>query len=326
MTFSEYHVNEFAVHSEIDLPFDPLARAACPIPDANHVTLRRGSLAHLPSTLRRLRRQLVYDVGDGFLVEPTTKMGSLALHIDLKAKVLTVDCADEAVPAAAAWAFHAGLGAATVTRGGVPLHAAGLEIAGRNVALMAASGTGKSTLSWFLLERGARFGCDDLIPTYLTDAGVIAYPSVSLFPKLQREAVDRHGLNPAALRPADYGTGKEEYYAPLHPCRRVPGPAPLAAAFLLRPLPADAEGGLMHVHQMRDLVSVRCLPEDEAAATFQANLHALWLIGKWVNPQRIAALCRALAAQVPLYEVRYPKAYALLPEIAGALRRTVEAL
>ena len=318
----EYHVNEFAVESKIPLPFDPCARASCPIPDTNRVTLRRGSLAGLPSTLRKLRRQLVYDVGDGFLIEPN----GLALHVDLKARVLTVDCADDKLSAAAAWAFHAGLGAATVTRGGVPLHGAGLEVAGRVVALLAASGTGKSTLTWFLLTRGARFGNDDLIPTYLTDGGATAYPSVSLFPKLQREAVDRYGLDPAMLCVADYGTDEEEYYALLDEGQRVPGPAPLAAAFLLKPVPGQPDGGLLQAGRMRDLVSARRLPEDEAATTFRANLHALWLIGKWVNERRIAALCRDLAARVPLYELRYPRAYALLPEIEAAIKRVVEAV
>ena len=321
MAFSEFHINEFAVTSDIPLPFDPCARSLCPIPEGNHITLRRGSLAQVPSLLRKLRRQLVYDVGDGFLIEPR----GLTLHIDLKASVLTVDCAEEKLSAAAAWAFHAGLGAATVTRGGIPLHAAGLEIAGRMVALMAESGTGKSTLSWFLLSRGARFGSDDLIPTYLTNGGAMAYPSVSLYPKLQREAVDRHGLNPADLRVADYGTGEEEYYAPLEARQRVPGPRPLTAAFLLRPSDAETDGGLLQARRMRDLVAVRQVPEGEAAATFQENLHALWLIGKWVDEKRIAALCRALAAHVPLYELRYPKAYALLPELAEALRRITEA-
>lgn len=315
MTSTEYHVNEFAVHSEIALPFDA-ARSACPIPDGNHITLRRGSLAHIPSLLRTLRRQMVYDVGDGFLIEPH----GLALHIDLKARTLTVDCADEKVSAAAAWAFHAGLGAATIARGGVPLHGAGLEIAGRTVALLAASGTGKSTLSWFLIEQGARFGNDDLIPTYLTDTATTAYPSVSLFPKLQREAVDRHGLDPAALRPADYGTGEEEYYAPLLPAQRTPGPAPLIAAFLLRPWPETQEEGNGYGE-----VTARRLPEAEAAAIFQTNLHTLWLIGKWVDERRIATLCRTLAARVPLYEVRYPKAYHVLPDLAATLRRLTEA-
>lgn len=307
----EYHVNEFAVESEIALPFDASARAAHP--PASRVTLRRASLAHLPSTLRRIRRQLVYDVGDGFLVEPE----GLALHIDFKGRVLTLDCADEKLSAGAAWAFHAGLGAATVTHGGVPLHGAGLEVAGRYVALLADSGVGKSTLSWFLLQRGARFGNDDLVPVYLMDGGATAYPSVSLSPKLQREAVDRHGLNVADLRPAGYGTGEEEYYAPVPAARRVPAPAPLSAAFLLRPHPGgegDPAGG----------VTVRRLPDDEAAQTLRRNLHALWLIGKWVDERRIAALCRNLAACVPLYALAYARSYAALPALAETITRLAE--
>lgn len=319
MTGFLYHLNEFAVCSDFALPYDAQMRSS--VPPRDSITLRRASLAALPSTLRKLRRQLVYDVGDGFLVEPN----GLALHIDLKGRVLTVDCADEKLSAAAAWAFHAGLGAATVTRGGVPLHGAGLEIAGRYIALMASSGSGKSTLSWHLLQHGARFGNDDLIPAYLTDNGIVAYPSVSMFPKLQREAVDRHGLDYSALMPADYGTEEEEYYAAMPAACRVPAPAPLAAAFLLRPQPPETDG-LRSVEPSTDLVAVRRLPEDEAAATFQANLHALWLIGKWVDDRRIKALCRSIAARVPLFELSYSKTYALLPVLSDTITRLTEAL
>lgn len=316
MSDFEYHINEFAVHSDSRLPYDACARAASPIPAANHITLRRASLADIPCTLRKLRRQMVYDVGDGFLVEPP----GLALHIDLKAAVLTLDCPDDKLTVAAAWAVHAGLGAATLTRGGVPLHGAGLEIGGKYAALMADSGTGKSTLSWFLMTRGALFGNDDLIPTYLSEAGVTAYPSVSLSPKLSREAVDRHGLNPAVLPPANYGTGEEEYYVPLPPEKRVTAPAPLSAVFLLHPfLPApDApeHGG----------VTVERLPEDAAAATLRANLHAVWLLGKWMDGRKLDTLCRRLAAHVPVYTLAYSRAYALLPAVSAAIHTTLEML
>lgn len=319
MSLHEFHVNEFAVQSDFSLPYDAQMRSPCAPRDT--ITLRRASLAHIPSTLRQVRRQLVYDVGDGFLIEPN----GLALHIDLKGRVLTVDCADEKLSAAAAWAFHAGLGAATVTRGGVPLHGAGLEVAGHYVALMASSGSGKSTLSWHLLQHGARFGNDDLISAYLTGDGIVAYLSVSMFPKLQREAVDRHGLDYSALMPADYGTNEEEYYAPMPAERRIPAPAPLAAAFLLRPRPL-ASDGLPGMEPSIDLVAVRRLSEDEAAATFQANLHALWLIGKWVDDRRIRALCHSLAARVPLFELTYPKTYALLPALSDTITQIAEAL
>lgn len=314
-----YHINEFAVESEIDLPFDASARSACLLPGDNHIHIRRASLADIPCTMRKVRRQLIYDVGDGFLLEPP----GLALHIDFKGRVLTIDAPDEKVPVAGAWAIHAGLGAATLTHGGVPLHGAGLELAGKYVALMADSGTGKSTLSWFLLQRGAQFGNDDLIPAYLTDEKVVVYPSVSLFPKLSREAVDRHGLNVADLLPADYGTGEEEYYIPLPPSRRVPAPAPLSAVFLLRPCP-KADDGPLRLERLAGLVTTRRQAEDEAARTLERNLHALWLIGKWMDKRRIGALCHSLAARVPIYELSYPKAFALLPELGRAIERLAE--
>lgn len=318
MSVHYYHINEFAVESEFALPHDKDTHSVIPVSDSNRITIRRASLAELPCLMRKIRRQMIYDVGDGFLLEPRVGPEGLALHIDFKGRAFTVDCADECLPVAAAWAIHAGLGAATVTRGGVPLHGAGLEVAGRYVALMAASGSGKSTLSWFLMQQGARFGNDDLVPVYLAGDEAIAYPSISLFPKLQREAVDRHGLDYAALKPADYGTGEDEYYVPMPPTRRVPGPAPLAAVFLLRPQPLDGHG-LLRVERMADLVTAECLPEDEAAKTLWANLHALWLIGKWVDQRRIAALCQGLAARVPVYTLSYPKAYALLPALAAKI-------
>lgn len=315
-----YHINEFAVESEIELPFDASARSRYLLPGDNHILIRRASLADIPCTLRKVRRQILYDVGDGFLLEPP----GLALHIDFKGRVLTVDALDEKVPVAGAWAIHAGLGAATLTHGGVPLHGAGLEVAGKYVALMAASGTGKSTLSWFLLQRGARFGNDDLIPVYLDDDGATAFPAVSLFPKLQREAVNRHGLAVADLVPADYGTGEEEYYVPLPLPQRAPAPAPLSAVFLLRPRSTEGDGPL-RLGRMADAVTARRQAEDEAAQTLERNLHALWLIGKWMDGRRIAALCRRLAARVPVYEVSYPKAFALLPELARTIEHLTQA-
>ena len=323
MTFM-YFINEFIVRSDFALPCDTAACSPRAIGEADVITIRRASLADIPCTLRKVRPQMIYDVGDGFLLEPKTAYGFLALHIDFKGRTLTVDAPDERLDVASAWAIHAGLGAATLTHGGVPLHGSGMEIAGKSIALMADSGTGKSTLSWFLLGRGARFGNDDLIPVRMAEEEAIAYPSVSLYPKLQREAVDRHGLNTAALLPADYGTREEEYYVPLPLAQRVTAPAPLAAVFLLRPqrLPAD---GPVSVRRMREMVTTRRLTEDEATATLRQNLHAVWLIGKWMDGRKLDALCRRLAARVPTFELSYPRAFALLPAMAARIAETLEA-
>lgn len=319
-----YNINEFAVESDFLLPCGPAGASPRAIPDTDRLTLRRASLAHISCTLRKLRPQLIYDVGDGFLLEPNTTRGMLALHIDFHGRTLTVDCPDDRLEIASAWAIHAGLGVATLTHGGVPLHGAGLEVAGRYVALMAESGAGKSTLSGFLLERGARFGNDDLIPVRIDGDSALAFPSVSLYPKLSREAVDQRGLDIADLLLADYGTGEEEYYVPPPADRRVTAPCPLAAVFLIRPQPLPKES-LLTVQRMCESVTARRLLEDEAAAILRTNLHAAWLIEKWIDGRRLDVLCRELAARVPLYEVRYPKAYAVLPALAATLRRLTEA-
>lgn len=91
------------------MPHDAEARSLNSVPEENRIRITRASLADVPSTLRKIRRQLVYDVGDGFLFEP----GGLAMHIDYKGQAFAIDCEDEKLPVAAAWAIHAGLGAAT---------------------------------------------------------------------------------------------------------------------------------------------------------------------------------------------------------------------
>jgi len=172
-------------------------------------------------------------------------------------------------------------------------------------------------LSGFLLARGARFGNDDLIPVRMDGDQALAFPAVSLYPKLSREAVDQRGLNTADLLPADYGTGEEEYYVPLPPERRVPLPCPLAAVFLLQPMPLSP--GLRCVPRMPELVTARRLAEDESAAMLRRNLHAAWLVEKWMDRRKLDALCRRLAACVPCWALFYPKAFALLPEVAAVI-------
>ena len=318
---NHYHINEFVVASDFCLPLDAIARSHRTAPVTQTVTIQRASLANVPCSLRKIRPQLIYDVGDGFLLEPNTTRGMLAMHIDFKGQVMTVDCRDDQLEAASAWAIHAGLGVATLTHGGVPLHGSGLEVAGRYVALMADSGVGKSTTSWFLMGRGARFGNDDLVPVRLDGEQAIAFPSVSLYPKLSREAADGYGLPLSDLLPADYGTGEEEYYVPLPAARRVTAPRPLAAVFMLRPAPLPSP--VVSVPRMTDLVTAQRLPEDEAGLLLRRNLHAAWLIEKWMDGRKLDALCRNLAARVPAYVLSYPRSFAILPALAERITQIV---
>ncbi len=111
-----YDINEFAVESDFALPHDGSNCSPRAIGEADRITLRRGSLVHISCTMRKIRPRLIYDVGDGFLLEPMTVRGMLAMHIDFKGRALTVDCPDDLLEAAGAWAVHAGRGDADPSR------------------------------------------------------------------------------------------------------------------------------------------------------------------------------------------------------------------
>lgn len=302
-----YHVNEFAIASEFAFPCDPDGRSPQVVPEADHIVVRHGSFASISCVLRKVRRQLCYDVGNGLLLEPTCG----AIHIDYKGRVITVDADEDNLPAACAWVVHVGLSAATLFRGNLPLHAASVELAGHVVAVIAGSGTGKSTLCWHLLESGARFGCDDLVPVALGESGVSAFPSVSLFPKLHRDVLDRFGIDATRLRRADDGTGADEYWVTISPAQRVAGPRPLAAVFLLAPEPDG---------RCETWITAQRLSAEAAAKVLYGNLHGVWAIGKHLDAARLLTRCAALARQVPVYRLRYVRAFDTLPALATAMR------
>jgi len=315
MTF-RYFINEFSVRSDFPLALDASARS--PRTDLQEIVLRRASLADVPCVLRKIRRQLAYDVGEGFLLDLLSNNGPLTILIDYRARTVTVDCTDECLPIAAAWFTHAGLGAATVTHGGLPMHGAGLEVGGRYIALMAGSGVGKSTLSWYLLEHGARFANDDLVPLRWSNDVPIAYPAVSLYPNLSREMADRRRLDTAGLLHADHGREVQDYYVPISLEKRVTSPAPLSAVFVLRPHKAN-HGKLLQLGRMRDLVAARQMSPEAVLKTLGSNMHAVWLLGKWMNTQRLMILFHRLAESVPFYELSYPRTFAALPTLGESV-------
>jgi hypothetical protein len=326
-----YYINEFTIDSDLPLPLDTNAMPSTTTPHT--ITVRRQSLKNVPSLLRKVRRQLIYDVGDGFLLEPHL---DVALHIDFHGKTILVDCPDDPnrILVAAAWLLHAGLGASTLTHGGLPLHGAGLAIDNKYIALMADSGAGKSTLSSYLLDKGAIFGSDDLIPVHANTA----YPSVSQYPKISREVADSRGLALESLIKADYGTGEDEYYLPIPTEDRLVDPLPLSAIFALTPKRAtkvcqnpecdgdcgcggncacSAGDAAVPTYETGDVndITARRLEGDEASQFLAQNLHAAWLLGKYMNTRKLLERCSIVANQVPIIELSYTRSYELLPKI-----------
>lgn len=307
------YINEFAVDSEICLPGDPNSTARFTLPDVEPIIIHRKPLDKIPSLLRKIRPQLCYDVGNGILIDP----GNCSILIDYRGHKISVDAEDDKLEIAGQWVINMGLATATIIRGHLPLHGAGLQVDGRFIAIMAPSTVGKSTLSWHLLQKDAKFACDDLISTYYTDEQkFISYPSVSLCPKVHHSLVVRAGLDIKQLTRIDDGSNEEEYLIPLPMQKRVHFPQQLSAVFLLCP---DKNLALSEVYKSK-LAPVKFLSK------LPENLHSIWLTAKWWNWERLSKRCHQFAEQVPAYELCYNRSYSILPQLEELIRKQISKL
>jgi hypothetical protein len=312
-----YTINEFCLDCDFELTLD--GDVLPPIRPAWAIKVVRGSLSNLARTARLLRPQMAYDLGDSFLIDPYGPYAGVSMRIDLKARSMTLDCADMWLIMASSWVLNAGLGWATLRNGGLPLHGCGLVIDGHYVAIMGGGGVGKSTLAWYFIQHGALFGNDDLVPAYSEEIATYAQPSVSLYPTLLRDAVDQFGLDRTTLLPADYSKGKDEYFIPISANKRTVNRAPLAAIIWLEPQAIDVADPI-RIQRMKDLVSAKLSERGNGWIRIRQNMHAVWLLAKWMNEPKLDTKCKRLADQVPVYELSYPRTKAAIPQLARTIK------
>ncbi|HKZ14485.1 MAG TPA: hypothetical protein VJL81_11645 [Solirubrobacterales bacterium] len=105
------------------------------------------------------------------------------------------------------------------------IHAAGVLIDGRVLAVAADAGAGKSTLAAELLARGATFFCDDVLAVEPTGEGVVAHPG----PRLAKVAAARPDLVERLGRPL--GRAGEEVLVEV--AGAAGPPSPIAAVVIL---------------------------------------------------------------------------------------------
>lgn len=304
-TGGPFAFNQFSGRTELPLPSDPTPTSPrtgrrCPL------TIRRASLQDAPSTLRRIRKQPAYDLGHGVLVEPD----NLSFYVSYDGNEIIVDVADELQAYAAGWVLHAGAALSTLFTRGLPLHCAGASLDGHYFGILAAAGTGKSTTLWALLQSGALFANDDLLPVFFESAAPTAYPSVSLFPKLHRASLECEGLDWTRYQVAP--PNEDKFWVPIPAVQRIIEPQTLSALFLLQP----AQGQGEEVRVVRASLA-------DAAGAIRQNLHGLWLVQKYVSAARLSALVDTLAQSVPVYTLRYQKRFEVLPQMVEAIRVTL---
>jgi hypothetical protein len=137
------------------------------------------------------------------------------------------------------------------------LHAAVAEFRGRAIAVVASSGTGKSTAILALMHEGFRYLSDELAPIDLSTLRVHAYPRAL--------CLKANPPSPYSI-PADTLRTPERWYIPneLLPGASLTAPTPLAAIFLL------ARDSGTRPRRLRPL-----RPAEAAAKLFSNTLNAL---------------------------------------------------
>ena len=119
-------------------------------------------------------------------------------------------------------------------RGLLPLHANAIEVDGRAVAFMGASGDGKSTLAAWFHDHGLRVLADDVCVVCFDEAGrAMATPGLARV-RLWHDALERSGRS-AVDHPLSFsGEGKRQKYdVALDRVSDSRRPVPLAAVYLL---------------------------------------------------------------------------------------------
>jgi hypothetical protein len=213
---------------------------------------------------------------------------------------------------------EAGLAAALVRHlhGGTSLHASTIAIDGRAIAFLGRSGAGKSTIAASLARApDVLFVSDDILRIHLGDAGAIAHPSETEH-WLTAESANALGFVDV-VDPAERGDARlrrivdvvdpAERKAPRLAQRVAREPVPLTALIALAMDDACVGPSLVRLRGVAALGHVvACLvrfvldePEEQL--------------------RELAAIERLLGA-TPLYELRYPRTYATLPEVAATIR------
>ncbi len=313
----EYLIGQFRVRSDFVLPCDPGVVA---VHDDTEIDL---AVRRAMQPLDEFSQAFYIDRRHGGLVRAyATEEGILLclghfikIHICREGNGMDVFAVDEYQNLAAAAVVNAGVSICTLLHNAIPLHAAGIELDGKFIGIMAPSGTGKSTLSWSLLKNGAFYGNDDVIPVRCSDEAVTAHPFVGLFFKSDRTVRNNENIAPADCIEIHQYT--EEIWLPVPAERRVCGPRPLHALFVLDPV--EDSGAL------RQSVSIERKEGSSALSLLLGNIQALWVVYHLLDKQRLFSQLTTLAGSVPVFTVHYERNLSVLPSIEDRMRKLLAA-
>jgi len=191
-------------------------------------------------------------------------------------------------------------------RGREVLHAAGIVIAGRLIAIVAASGTGKSATTCNLIAQGGRFFADDVLAMEVADGHVLAHPGTRLLNVLAHdlEAIPEPGRARLGER---LGESDKVHFVP----QGFSGPLPVRGLLFLRRGQEVADTGLGTLENASSqLLGNAFLPYLDSAARLAGQLEVMSALAQTVplaqleiaagdGPPAVATIAREWAERLP---------------------------
>lgn len=303
-----YHIYDLSVNSDLDLPADPSIKATTD-------PARTLSVLYLPEALQEFTRvQWIssrygglirsYDTQEGILVCVEGEKHHLRFWASSDGSTLKFDSSCSIAPAVIA---NLGLSICKLLQGDVTLHGVAVEVGRKLVGVLARSQTGKSTLLWTLLDAGAQFAGDDVLPVHIQDAKVVATPSVSLHAKFSQETLVQRDIDHTQLQPISRDA--DVFWLPFARESRAVDERQLDALFVLQPTP------FMDV----DTVHVSRLGGGEAISLLMENTHGLWAAYPVLDGRRLFDIYAALVKNMPIYVLAYVRRYEVLPRLVDTI-------
>ncbi len=198
--------------------------------------------------------------------------------------------------------------ASLTLQGEEPLHSTVVEIEGRAIGLLGLSGAGKSTLAAFLIGQGADLVTDDMLRVVFSNGAPLAYPGpyrLKLF-----EEPGRRFLPGAFVHGYFNAMSGKVMLQPRAGTSAHRPPRPLSALFHLDAdrLPSD---GAVGASRLAGLELVKAIISSA-------------MDNRYADPRRLERQLRfatKVAEALPVYDLRYPRSFDVMDEVAHVIRR-----
>jgi hypothetical protein len=199
-------------------------------------------------------------------------------------------------------------------QGLIPIHGSGILIRNRVWGFLGGPGIGKSTLQTQLLNQGAEYFSDDVIPLKIEDEQIFSfqgYPAVKLEPSISEMFashlfIDVQNLPDGATK-AVYCLSPEKL-----PVQKV---YPLGGLFLLHPHGPDREN--------YQEIEIEKLRGSEAVIQLLGNIFTVGIIDPLTQLQFLSKLSLLVEKNL-VYRLSYPRKLEKLPELVLRIEKTIK--